>query len=896
MGRPAVANPLQHMDMVACHATTPYQTQSYLTHCCLLHSVIGAADSFCPTQVFPAGIFGRVWNNLLSMDWVVAILQSATRGVGTEALPQLLRAVAEKAHAWNALILKRAASPAVVLVQAPHESVLLPPTLCYDTTDWQQAEGYAWRVIALPVAELYYALRIPPKRTKELIWEVVCQLTMLLGRHERFHREINHLRRLSERQLAAVANLYENALHISNGQLEPFLQTATRRAVQAMDAQACSLMLLDPETKTLRIAASYGLPKELVPEVCVPIGEGVAGRVAQTGEPMLITDPRLEPSLRGVQRRAEISGSICVPLRNRQNEIFGVMTLRRLHPNPPFETEDLRLFTIFASQVALAIENARLYERLYRNIQQLTTLVDLTQVVTAVLDLDTLFQIVSRQISEQLGFSRMALFLQKEGSRYYAPRLVIGYRPETFPSRGFRKGHGVIGIVAKKRIPLVVQDARHEIQPMHGFGRAIGANRYCVLPIIMHGNCIGVLLVDNADQGSQFAPEQVELLAAFVNQVGIAIENARLYKEMENRYREIQSLAAFRNHILSSLGSGMFTLDRDGRVSNWNRKAEEITRVSLRAVRGKHYTELVEQMGLDSDKRARLAEAIEQVLRGEGARSLYKVPLHNGGGARILNFTLTPLIAERQTMQGAVGIFEDITEYLRMEARLSEMERLATVGQMTATIAHEIRNPLTALKGAVDLLPREEVPQPLQIYLEVIQEEVYRLAEIAEEFLEFARPFRIERQPIELRPVAQRALRAFATALKDAPYQFVCTVPPNLTAYADPSRLEQALRNLIQNAIQAMPDGGTITVSTVETEHTIEIRVSDTGPGIPPEQRERIFTPFFTTRTRGTGLGLSIVQKIAEGHDGRIRVECPLEGGSIFTIELPKIDTRSSAE
>ena len=93
-----------------------------------------------------------------------------------------------------------------------------------------------------------------------------------------------------------------------------------------------------------------------------------------------------------------------------------------------------------------------------------------------------------------------------------------------------------------------------------------------------------------------------------------------------------------------------------------------------------------------------------------------------------------------------------------------------------------------------------------------------------------------------------------------------------------------------------MPDGGTITVSTVETEHTIEIRVSDTGPGIPPEQLERIFTPFFTTRTRGTGLGLSIVQKIAEGHDGRIRVECPLEGGSIFTIELPKIDTRSSAE
>ncbi len=837
-------------------------------------------------------------NNSLLMDWVAAILQSASGGVGTEALTQLIRAVAAQTGAWNALVVKRPQGAPVTLTHAPSSPrpAPLPSALQYDATDWQLIDGQAWRVVDLPVPELYYVLQVSPERQSEAVWEVVCHLTRLLGQHERFHREIGNLRRLSERRLAAVASLYENALTLGEGQLEWFLWNATRRAAQAMEAQACSLMLLDPETQTLRIAAHYGLPDHLAQEVSVPLGEGIAGKVAQSGEPVLITDPSREPSLKGVPTRPEISASICVPLRNRENQVFGVMTLRRLHPNPPFEIEDLRMFTIFAYQVALAIENARLYEQLHRNIQRLTTLVNLTQVITAELNLDTLFEIVARQITEVVGFSRIALFLRKGDSHTYEPRLLIGYHAEMFPRRGFTKGHGVVGTVAKKRVALIVQDARQENALLRGFGRAIGANRYCVLPIIVHGKCIGVLLVDNEDKGQPFTPEQVELLEAFVNQVGIAIENARLYREMENRYRENQSLAAFRNNILSSLGSGMFTLDIEGRISTWNRKAEEITGLLARNIQNTPYRKALEEMGIESEKRTLVAEAIEQVLQGAGARSLYKVRMHNAHGLRILNFTITPLVVGKQTIQGAVCVFEDITDYVRMEARLSEMERLATVGQLTATIAHEIRNPLTALKGAVDLLARESLPDHLSMYVEVIQEEVQRLAVLADEFLEFARPFRIERQHAALRPIVERSLRAFAPMQKEGAYQFISEVPPELTLDIDPARIEQALRNLIQNAIQAMPDGGTITIRTVETEYEVGIQVKDTGPGIPLEQRERIFTPFFTTRTRGTGLGLSIVQKIVEGHHGRVTVECPPEGGSIFTLWLPKIDILASEE
>lgn len=828
------------------------------------------------------------------MNWVVEIIKAAANGVGTEALTNLIRKVAEQAGVWNALVVVPRRVRPMVLIHAPaSRNASLPETLRLEGSEpyWHREQEWAWRVVPLSVPELFYVMRVPYERRDESLWEMLGSVAVLLGHHERFHRELNHLRMQSERRLTAVANLYESALASGTEGLDQFLQTATRRATQAMDADACTLMLLDPETEVLRIVASYGLPETTVAEAQVRLGEGVAGIVALTGEPMLITDPELTPQLRGVERRPEISGSICVPLHDRENRVFGVLTIRRLTPSPPFEMEDLRLFTIFATQVALALENARLYEQLHRNIQRLTTLSDLTQVVTSVLDIDKLFEIVARQIAEQVGFSRCALFLQHDSSRYYVPRLMYGYHPEMFSPRGFRKGQGVIGIVAKKRIPLVVQDARREVQPLRGFGRAIGANRYCVLPVVVHGSCIGVLLVDNADQGRAFTPEQVELLVAFVNQVGIAIENARLYNEMKQRSLENQQLAAFRDNILRSLGSGMFTVDAEGTLTTWNRTAERILGYSAGEMVNQHYTAFLKQLegAVPAEKLQTLAEAVQAVVEGLGARSVYKVELRREGGTRILNFTVTPLRAGRGQRQGAVVLFDDITEYANLEARLSQMERLATIGQMTATIAHEIRNPLTALKGAVDLLSQETIPESMQVYVEVIQEEVVRLAEIAEEFLEFAKPFHIQREQVVLKPLVERALRAFAPVLKQRPYEVGFEVPEELTVSADPGRLEQALRNLLQNAFQAMPEGGTLLIRASETEREVHIQIQDTGLGVPSEIRDRIFHPFFTTRTRGTGLGLSIVQKIMEGHGGRIELESPPEGGSIFTICLPKL-------
>jgi signal transduction histidine kinase len=266
-----------------------------------------------------------------------------------------------------------------------------------------------------------------------------------------------------------------------------------------------------------------------------------------------------------------------------------------------------------------------------------------------------------------------------------------------------------------------------------------------------------------------------------------------------------------------------------------------------------------------------------------------------GDEVRTLNFSVSPLITHGKQTQGAVVLFEDITEYLRLEARLSEMERLATVGQMTATIAHELRNPLTALRAAADMLMQEDdLSDTQRLYMEIIHDESRRLAELADEFLEFAKPFQFVIHPTPLKPIVQRVLSVQEPYLKSAGVQARLECPDELIAPVDAARLEQALRNLIQNAVQAMPDGGALTLRAYDAGDAIALAVQDTGAGVPEPMRERIFMPFYTTRTRGTGLGLSIVKKIVEGHNGRMTLECPPEGGSIFTLWLPKIQTNGS--
>lgn len=240
----------------------------------------------------------------------------------------------------------------------------------------------------------------------------------------------------------------------------------------------------------------------------------------------------------------------------------------------------------------------------------------------------------------------------------------------------------------------------------------------------------------------------------------------------------------------------------------------------------------------------------------------------------------------------AAGEAEQLRASLR--THLTGVGELAAVGQLAASVAHELRNPLSSIKGAAQYL-RNEYHQHATIreFLDIILEEVGVLSRITTEFLDFARPMHLHLQEGHLHDSIRRLLQLVKPQLTGQGIEVITDlgldVPPTVF---DAQQVEHMLRNVVLNAIQAMPDGGTLVVRTryVATPlPMVEIAISDTGKGIAAEDIARLFAPFFTTKTKGVGLGLTIVEKIVQNHGGSIGVESQPGAGSTFTIRLPCI-------
>jgi two-component system sensor histidine kinase HydH len=244
-----------------------------------------------------------------------------------------------------------------------------------------------------------------------------------------------------------------------------------------------------------------------------------------------------------------------------------------------------------------------------------------------------------------------------------------------------------------------------------------------------------------------------------------------------------------------------------------------------------------------------------------------------------------------------------VVENSKLYDKMRERDRLAALGEMSAGLAHEIRNPLGAIKGAAQCLDPRELPTEEREFIEVIVEEVNRLNGVVTAFLDYARPLKQTFGPTDLNEVVDRTLRLIQASV---PKQI--TVQEELAAGlarvdADAEQLKQVLINLVQNAVQALGDqAGTITLRTVKSERFgdfrapdwVELQVADTGPGIPADQQVNIFVPFFTTKQQGTGLGLAICQRIVKNHGGTIAVQSRTGEGSTFVIRLPALTTESA--
>ena len=347
-------------------------------------------------------------------------------------------------------------------------------------------------------------------------------------------------------------------------------------------------------------------------------------------------------------------------------------------------------------------------------------------------------------------------------------------------------------------------------------------------------------------------------------------------------------LLSFYDSILQSIGSGVFTADAQGRLTSFNRASEAMTGRDLGWALGRQWWEAfgwsdLESLGIQG-------EEVNRPLRFEAKGTAAD------GRALIVGMTLNPLV-DGGIRVGLVGIFKDLTQVRRMEAEAQRREWLARLGEMSAGMAHEIRNPLAALAGAMQLLRRDVGGDEQSARLmDIVVQEAKRLDRIITEFLRFARPPALAPVVCNLNHILAETLELLALeCLPSSPVRIeTCLSKEPLLAQADADQLKQVFWNLGLNAVQAMPQGGMLTVSSrlrpacqMGDQDRVEIAFQDTGRGIQSDHLEKIFLPFFTTKSAGSGIGLAAVHRIIDLHGGGIQVSSEEGQGARFVITMP---------
>jgi PAS domain S-box-containing protein len=352
-------------------------------------------------------------------------------------------------------------------------------------------------------------------------------------------------------------------------------------------------------------------------------------------------------------------------------------------------------------------------------------------------------------------------------------------------------------------------------------------------------------------------------------------------RELEENLREKEKVKNYLHHILESLSNGVVVVDSEKKVTIINQAAEKMFNLDTQTAIGRPLNSLARNVPLDLH-RLLLQSAVDK-------RPNELIELSRKDGTRYISLAVAPFMAGEDDFQGTIFIMQDVTRLKRLEEKESRRNRLMAMGEMAASIAHEIRNPLGSIELFASLLKRElDGDRDKESLAQQIISGVKHLDNVISNLLLFTRHGRLNLQLTGLHGFIVDSITMVSYAIDQngiqVNYQFEGTDP---CIWIDRQLIQQVLFNLILNAVQAMPQGGLITIFSRTYEDLVEVGVSDTGVGIPKEHQDAIFNPFFTTKDQGTGLGLAIVHNIIEAHDGSIEVESVPGQGTRLTLSIP---------
>jgi PAS domain S-box-containing protein len=398
---------------------------------------------------------------------------------------------------------------------------------------------------------------------------------------------------------------------------------------------------------------------------------------------------------------------------------------------------------------------------------------------------------------------------------------------------------------------------------------------------------IAVIGLGRTMGGDFLSSEDVELLESLASYIGIALQNASLYARLEEKIGEFERLKEFNENIVESINVGILALDLDDRIESWNAQMEAMYALSRAEAIGQSLRDVFPM---------EFIEALEGFRNEQGVHHLYKFRLTTRAGElRSVNIAIAPLLSRDFVSVGRIILVDDITERVTLEAQLAQADKLSSIGLLAAGVAHEINTPLAVISSYAQMLSKQlRSDARLSVVMDKITQQSFRAAEIANGLLNFSRTSTTEFRETDLNQVIRDTLslleHQFKTAQIDVDLDLAEQLP---LIHGNPGKLQQVFLNLLLNAKDAMPGGGTLRVATLANGH-VEAQVADSGSGIAPEHLKRIYDPFFTTKTtprpgdrRGTGLGLSVSYGIIQEHAGKIHVESAIGAGTTFHLEFP---------
>jgi two-component system NtrC family sensor kinase len=409
---------------------------------------------------------------------------------------------------------------------------------------------------------------------------------------------------------------------------------------------------------------------------------------------------------------------------------------------------------------------------------------------------------------------------------------------------------------------------------------------------------IAVLGLGRTGDGDFLSSEDMELLESLAGYIGIAIQNAQLYRRLEQKIQDFERLRDFNENIVESINIGVFAVDLNDVIESWNAQME-VMYATPRADAVRHPMSDVFP-----------AEFLQEFdrLRGEqGVSTLYKFRLQTPTGeARTANITVAPLLNRDFQAVGRIIIVDDISDRISMETQLTQAEKLSSIGLLAAGVAHEVNTPLAVISSYAQMLGKQlrsddATHARLQPVLEKITQQTFRASEIVNGLLNFSRMGSVEFSPVDLNTMVRETVLMLEHQMRSAGVKVETELSDVLPAVlGNRGKLQQVLVNLVLNAKDALQDKthGLVSISTMSSDGRVQLVVRDDGAGMSKEVLRKIYDPFFTTKSnpsegqrKGTGLGLAVTYGIIQEHSGTIEVLSNVGEGTVFRLELPAAES-----